>query len=236
MVCEAGLQTKNCIRSLRAAKLLLCVRVNDADVETVVSAVRAAVRGGLRAVEVTLTTPNALKIMDQLRSDGNVLVGAGTVTKAREAAAARNAGASFVMSPVTDPGLIGHCNKHDMLMIPGAMTPTEIHTAYNLAGAKVVKIFPANCCGSADFVSAMAGPFPHIPLLPTSGIELESVPGLLKAKNVLAVGISKQVLSSDIWRRKDWDALSARMAVWMKVADAATEEANVVKSAEALGP
>lgn len=105
-----------------------------------------------------------------------------------------------------------------MLFVPGAATPTEIHDAFQHAGARLVKVFPVNLCGGVNFVEAMQGPLGHIPLLPTSGIDLESLPKYLAARNVWAVGASRQILLKDALTRGDWDTITERARIWTGVA------------------
>lgn len=105
-----------------------------------------------------------------------------------------------------------------MLSVPGAATPTEIHNAYHHAGARLVKVFPLNLCGGVEFVKAMQGPLGHIPLLPTSGVDLETLPKYLAARNVWAVGASRQILLKDALGHGDWNTITERASVWAAIA------------------
>lgn len=144
--------------------------------------------GGIRAFEITLNSPGALGSIAMLaRAWGQrLLVGAGTVLDVERAAQAADAGARFIVSPHTDPGLIGWAVGRGLPVFPGAFTPTEILAAWN-AGATGVKLFPASVAGPA-FVREFRGPFRDIPLIATGGVTIESAPTFLAA-GAAAVGI-----------------------------------------------
>lgn len=204
------------LHHLHLSPVVLCIRLSDPDLA--LQAATAALRGGLRSIEVTLTTPSAFSLIRHLsRAFPDALIGAGTVLTPAELRNADSAGARFCLSPISDPVLVQQATRRGMLTIPGAATPTEIHNAYQ-AGAKVVKVFPVNAYGGLDFVKAMAGPLGHIPLLPTSGVDLKSLPHYLSLSNVHAVGASRQILQKDALRNKDWDAIAERAMEWTVVA------------------
>lgn len=149
------------------------------DPEAVLPAMRAAIAGGFRVVEITLTTPGALEAIAELVRDPDLLVGAGTVLDLGDAAAARDAGARFLVSPVVDPDVIGWCRAHDILCIPGTFTPTEMLVAHR-AGAPLVKLFPAPPGGPA-YVRAVLGPLPFLRIFPTAGVTADNVGDFLAA-------------------------------------------------------
>jgi len=135
------------------------------------AAIRAAVDGGFRVVEFTLTTPDALGLIREFAADDSLLVGAGTVLTVEQARAAVEAGARFLVSPITDPVVITEAGRLDVACIPGAYTPTELQAAYR-AGADFVKVFPEPVGGS-DFIRAIRGPLPHLRLFPTASRRTE---------------------------------------------------------------
>lgn len=153
--------------------------LRTADAEAVGPAMQAAITGGFRAVEITLTTPGALEVIAELADDPRLLVGAGTVLDVDQAAAAHDAGARFLVSPVVDPEVIGWCAARDVLCIPGAFTPTEMLAAHR-AGARVVKLFPAPPGGPA-YVRAVLGPLPFLRLFPTAGVTASNAAEFLAA-------------------------------------------------------
>jgi 2-dehydro-3-deoxyphosphogluconate aldolase/(4S)-4-hydroxy-2-oxoglutarate aldolase len=142
-------------------------------------AMRAAVQGGFRLVEFTLTTPNALGLIEEFSQDGDLLVGAGTVLTAQDARQAVAAGASFLVSPITDEEMIEEAEDLDVVSIPGAYTPTEMVIADRL-GADLVKIFPAPP-DLPRFVTQIRGPLPELKLFPTAGIDAGNFIAVLQA-------------------------------------------------------
>ncbi|MBC7109107.1 MAG: bifunctional 4-hydroxy-2-oxoglutarate aldolase/2-dehydro-3-deoxy-phosphogluconate aldolase [Methanomassiliicoccales archaeon] len=136
--------------------------------------------GGLSCLEITMTTPGALRAIEEAREElPDVLMGAGTVLDAATARQAILAGAQFLVTPTVKPDVIETAHRYGVLVIPGAMTPTEILTCWE-AGADMVKVFPAEVLGP-EFIKAMHGPFPQIPLVPTGGITAENAGEFIKA-------------------------------------------------------
>ncbi|MEE9128298.1 MAG: bifunctional 4-hydroxy-2-oxoglutarate aldolase/2-dehydro-3-deoxy-phosphogluconate aldolase [Planctomycetota bacterium] len=147
--------------------------------DAVVPAMEAAVEGGFRAVEFTLTTPGALEAVTRFRENPQLLVGAGTVLTKADAKTAVDAGAQFLVSPVIDPELIRWAVENDVLIIPGTFTPTEMRAAHG-AGAQVVKLFPGPADGPA-YVKACLGPMPFLRIFPTAGVTEDNVQDFLRA-------------------------------------------------------
>ncbi|QKW09824.1 bifunctional 4-hydroxy-2-oxoglutarate aldolase/2-dehydro-3-deoxy-phosphogluconate aldolase [Streptomyces sp. NA04227] len=136
---------------------------------------------GVRAVEFTLTTPGALDALREYAQGlpAGVALGAGTVTTPREAQDAVAAGAEYLITPATSTEVIAEAKRLDVPVLPGALTPTEIFTAWQ-AGATMVKLFPASV-GGPSYLRAVRAPFPQIPLVPTGGIALDEAPAYLAA-------------------------------------------------------
>ena len=174
------------IQQLSAVKLIGIVRTDTE--ESALWASRVLIEAGVNWIEIPFTVPNAARVMDQL-SDcyPQAVIGAGTVLDAKEAITALGAGAQFLVSPILNEGMVQFGKEHDILVMPGCMTPTEMYNAWTL-GAPVVKFFPAQAMNGAEFVSAVQGPLPQIPIVATGGIHLEHVPGYIKS-GVLAVGV-----------------------------------------------
>lgn len=147
--------------------------------DAVAPAMQAAVDGGFRVVEITLTTPDALEHVAALAGDDRLLVGAGTVLDVEQADAARRAGARFLVSPVCDPEVIRWAGEHEMVVIPGCFTPTEMLTAHR-AGAPMVKLFPGPGDGPA-YLRACLGPLPFLRIFPTGGVTLTNAAAHLDA-------------------------------------------------------
>lgn len=134
--------------------------------------------GGIRLLEITMNSESPLLAIEQVagKLGDTMIIGAGTVLNATTAADAVRAGARFILSPVVKEPVIAAAKKLGAVSIPGAYTATEIYTAYE-AGADIIKVFPAT---SPSYIKDMAGPFPHIPLLPTGGITLDNISAYLK--------------------------------------------------------
>jgi 2-dehydro-3-deoxyphosphogluconate aldolase/(4S)-4-hydroxy-2-oxoglutarate aldolase len=192
------------LQQLEAVRLIGIVRTDSE--ESAFWASRILVESGIHWIEIPFTVPNAAKVIERL-SDlyPQAVIGAGTVMEAREAVSALAAGAQFLVAPSLNEPLIQLGAEQGILVLPGAMTPTEIHKAWSL-GAPAVKFFPAQAVGGADFVSAIRGPFPHIPLIATGGIELSHVPGYLEA-GTLAVGVGGPLIPKQAVANRDEDRL-----------------------------
>ena len=143
--------------------------------------------GGLPCIEVTLRTPAALEAIRTLSKIEGMLVGAGTVTNAEQLQQAIDAGAKFIVTPGLDDDLIRRCQDKELLIIPGAVTPTEIMRAQNL-GLKLVKFFPSNIYGGLPAIEALSGPFPEMRFLPTGGINFTNLATFLGSAIVTACG------------------------------------------------
>lgn len=153
--------------------------------------VQAMIAGGVTVVEVTMTVPNAVELLRELKNEygpKGLLLGSGTVTTASEAQATINAGAEFVVSPSLHPEVINTTKTNGKLSIPGALTPTEVITAWR-AGADYVKIFPCSAMGGAGYLKSLLAPFPFLKLIPTGGVTLETAASFIKAgARALGVG------------------------------------------------
>ncbi|RJP21238.1 MAG: bifunctional 4-hydroxy-2-oxoglutarate aldolase/2-dehydro-3-deoxy-phosphogluconate aldolase [Candidatus Omnitrophota bacterium] len=161
--------------------------------------------GGVKAIEVTMTTPNALDVIHEVSSkmkDEEAVIGVGTVLDPETARAAILAGAEYVVSPTLNRGVIEMCRRYTAICIPGAYTPTEILTAWE-AGADIVKVFPATTLGPGYFKDIL-GPLPQIRMSPTGGVSLETAKDFIKAGACcLAVGgnlVSKKALAEKNWK------------------------------------
>ncbi len=154
------------------------------------AAVDAMMAGGVTVVEVTMTVPGAVDLLRELKKEyaAKLLLGSGTVTTADQAQATIDAGAEFVVSPSLHPEVIAVTKKNNKVSCPGALTPTEAITAWN-AGADYVKIFPCSAVGGAPYLKALLAPFPHLKLIPTGGITLQTAESFIKAgARALGVG------------------------------------------------
>lgn len=171
--------------------IILCVRLGEG--VPIIEGCRAAAKGGLRILEVTLTTPGALEVIRSLAADEDILVGAGTVLSPADVGPVADAGGRFALSPVFDPEVVAEAHRRGLLAVPGAATPKEILAAHR-GGATLVKVFPAAALGGPNFLRAVRGPLPHIPLIPTSGPSAETIADYVAA-GAVAVGIGREVFT-----------------------------------------
>jgi 2-dehydro-3-deoxyphosphogluconate aldolase/(4S)-4-hydroxy-2-oxoglutarate aldolase len=152
--------------------------------------VDAMIAGGVTVVEVTMTVPGAIGLIKQLKKDfgEELLLGSGTVTTADQCQATIDAGAEFVVSPSLHPAVIATTKKNGKVSCPGALTPTEAITAWN-EGADYVKIFPCSALGGASYLKSLLAPFPHLKIIPTGGVTLQTAESFLRAgARALGVG------------------------------------------------
>lgn len=189
---------------LREHRIVACVRTDDA--ATARDAAFAAVRGGVRVIEVTLTTPGALDLIEALAREPDAIPGAGTALEPADVRRIAEAGGRFALSPVTDAAVIAAAREQGLFFAPGAATPTEIWTARR-AGARVVKIFPIGPLGGHAFLRAVRGPLPGIPFLPTNGVKPEEAGEYVKAGS-LALGFGREVFPPEALTRRDWTGVT----------------------------
>jgi 2-dehydro-3-deoxyphosphogluconate aldolase/(4S)-4-hydroxy-2-oxoglutarate aldolase len=195
------------LEAVLAEKVIAVIRMPDA--ARILDVIEALKKGGVKLLEITMTVPGALDIIQKLAvsKSGGVLIGAGTVLDADTAAAAIWSGADFVVSPLADPGMIAACRTHETLVAPGAFTPAEIVAAWD-RGADIVKVFPATSLGPQYFRD-LRGPFPQLRLMPTGGVNIENARAFIEA-GACAVGIGTALVDKKTVAAADWDALTER--------------------------
>ncbi|MGH9941463.1 MAG: bifunctional 4-hydroxy-2-oxoglutarate aldolase/2-dehydro-3-deoxy-phosphogluconate aldolase [Pyrinomonadaceae bacterium] len=209
----------------RIAELGLIPVVRAASGEEAIAVADAIRAGGVSILEITLTVPGAVRVIEQVadRYGDEVLVGAGTVLDAETARAVILAGARFVVSPSLDVGTIELCHRYGVAVCPGALTPTEVVTAWQ-AGADAVKIFPCGALGGASYLRALKAPLPQIDLIPTGGVSLQTAGDLIRA-GALAVGVGSDLVDTE----------AIRSGHPGKVTEAARAYVNVIREARGLG-
>lgn len=158
--------------------------------------VEALVAGGITVMEVTMTVPGAVQLLGALKKEygDRLLLGSGTVTDATQAAATIDVGAEFVVSPSFHPEVVAKTKELGKVSIPGALTPTEVITAWR-AGADYVKIFPCSAAGGAPYLKALLAPFPELRLIPTGGVTLQTAADFLKA-GARALGVGTDLVNA----------------------------------------
>lgn len=179
--------------------------------------VQAMLAGGVTVVEVTMTVPGAVDLLRELKNEygAKLLLGSGTVTTGDQAEANIEAGAEFVVSPSFHPDVIAVTKAHKKLSIPGALTPTEVITAWN-AGADYVKIFPCSAMGGASYLKSLLAPFPHLKLIPTGGVTHHTAASFLEA-GARALGVGSDLVNLAAIDQGAPEIITAAARVYLKV-------------------
>ncbi|MBA2341724.1 MAG: bifunctional 2-keto-4-hydroxyglutarate aldolase/2-keto-3-deoxy-6-phosphogluconate aldolase [Pyrinomonadaceae bacterium] len=164
------------------------------------NAAEAIRAGGVPVLEITMTVPGAIKVIEEAtrRFGEEVLIGAGTVLDAETARACILAGAQFIVSPTLNMGTIELCRRYSIAVMPGALTPTEVITAWQ-AGADMVKVFPCNSMGGASYLKALKAPFPQVELIPTGGVSLKTAADFIRA-GASALGVGSDLVDTEALR------------------------------------
>ena len=197
---------KKILTEIEVRKISAIIRTDDKKLAA--DAMNAAVEGGFRTVEFTLTTPGALQLISEFRKrDDDLLVGAGTVMSVGQANDAVNAGAQFIVSPVCNPEIISYAVEIDVVSIPGTYTATEMDTAHQL-GADMVKLFPAPE-DIPGYLSAILGPMPYLKIFPTNGVDIDNMLSVLSA-GAAGVGFVKTLFNPTDMERNDFTAIKKR--------------------------
>lgn len=181
------------LEKIRSAGLVPIVRTPSA--EDASKAAEAIIQGGIGIAEVTMTVPNAIRVMEQVAAKygDKVLLGAGTILDPESCRAAILAGAEFIVTPSLDVRVIEMARRYSKPCFPGALTPTEVVTAWQ-AGADMVKIFPCGPVGGPKYIKALKGPLPHIDFVPTGGVNLENAGEFIKA-GAAAVAVGGELVN-----------------------------------------
>jgi len=198
---------------LRASGVVAVIRLNSC--QGLIETAEALLAGGVVGVELTMTTPGALKGIESLASQigDRAVVGVGTVLEAQVARDAIAAGAQFVVSPAFDPATHDAVASAGKLSMPGAYTPTEILRAWN-AGSDVVKVFPSSALGPSYFKDVLA-PLPFLKLMPTGGVDVKNVGEWIKA-GAVCVGAGSNLVSREIVEKQEWATITARAKAFVE--------------------
>ncbi len=194
----------NVLDTINRHKIVAIVRLDDLSAAQHISA--ALIEGGIRAIEFTLTNPEAVSTIADMRRlvDDSVAIGAGSVISPDQVRAVADAGAQFVVSPVSKQDVIEACLARDLPAMPGAFTPSEIQQAWEW-GASVVKVFPANHLGKR-YIKDVKVPLPHLRLMPTGGVNTDNLRELLDL-GAFAVGVGSSLINNQAVADRDWDRL-----------------------------
>src|SRR5690242_4061452 len=195
--------------------IIAVVRAQKA--QQVIPLSEALIAGGVIAIEITMTTPNAIEAIRDARKElgRRALIGVGTVLTEKVCRDAIEAGAEFVVTPICRTEFVAIAHAADRSIMLGAYTPTEAQTAFE-AGADFIKIFPADTLGPG-YIKALRAPLPHLKIVPTGGVDVHNVADFLKA-GCVALGVGGSLVSSKILQEEDWAGLTKKADEFVKAA------------------
>ena len=191
--------------------------IRTSSAEGAIKAIEAIYKGGVRAAEITMTVPGALRALEKVADQfgDKIVLGAGTVLDPETARACMLAGAQFFVTPGLRVATIEMANRYSKVICPGALTPTEVLTAWE-AGADVVKIFPCGNVGGPKYIKALKGPFPQIEMIPTGGVNLETAGEFLKA-GACAVAVGGELVDAKSIAEGRFDVIEERARQYLAV-------------------
>lgn len=200
----------------KIAEIGLVPIVRTTSAEAAVRAVEAVYEGGIACAEITMTVPGALKALEKVadKLGDKILLGAGTVLDPETARACMLAGAEFFVTPALRVSTIEMAHRYDKAIMPGALTPTEVLTAWE-AGADVVKVFPCGNVGGPKYIKALKGPLPQVEMAPTGGVNLETVPEFLKA-GACACGVGSELIDSATIKAGKYEVFTERAKQYLE--------------------
>lgn len=180
-------------------------------------AIAAIRKGGVSIIEVAMTVPNAVRMIEELcgQVEPDTIIGAGTVLDVKTARMCLKAGAQFILSPSLDVATISFCNAEEVAIIPGALTPTEVVAAWS-AGADFVKVFPAGAVGGPAYISALKAPLPQIKMVPTGGVSLKTAAAFLEA-GAEALGVGADLVDMNLLREGQDARITERAEQFLEI-------------------
>jgi 2-dehydro-3-deoxyphosphogluconate aldolase/(4S)-4-hydroxy-2-oxoglutarate aldolase len=210
------------LASITGAGIVPIVRTSSAD--QAVHAVEALYEGGMRAAEITMTVPGAVGALERCAAHfgSRLVLGAGTVLDPETARICMLSGAEFFVTPSLRPATIEMVKRYSKVIFPGALTPTEVLAAWE-AGADAVKVFPCGNLGGAKYIKALRGPFPHIEMVPTGGVNLETIGDFLKA-GACAAAVGGELVDAKLVKGGNFDLLAERARQYLAAVARAREE------------
>jgi 2-dehydro-3-deoxyphosphogluconate aldolase/(4S)-4-hydroxy-2-oxoglutarate aldolase len=198
--------------------------VRTTSAESAIRAVEAIYSGGIRAAEITMTVPGAIRALEKVAEalGDKIVLGAGTVLDAETARIAMLAGAEFFVSPSLKLATIEMAKRYSKVVMPGALTPTEVLAAWD-AGADIVKIFPCGNVGGPKYIKALRAPFPHIEMIPTGGVNLETAGDFLKA-GACAVAVGAELVDAKAIKEGRYEVIIEKARQYLAVVAKARAE------------
>ncbi|HLA79107.1 MAG TPA: bifunctional 4-hydroxy-2-oxoglutarate aldolase/2-dehydro-3-deoxy-phosphogluconate aldolase [Vicinamibacteria bacterium] len=200
---------------IRRQGVVPVIRAESAEEATrAIEAIRA---GGVSVLEITMTVPGAVRLIEEVAGQvgEEAVVGAGTVLDAETARACILAGARFVVSPALDVATIACCRRYGVAVLPGALTPTEVLAAWQ-AGADMVKVFPAGALGGASYIKALRAPLPQVELVPTGGVSLQTAADFIRA-GAAALGVGADLVDLKALRSGKPEVLTERARQFVEI-------------------
>lgn len=196
----------NYLEILRKDKIVPVVVIDDVThALPLADALKAA---GINNIEITLRTPAGIEAVEVIAKETDMCVGAGTVLSVKQAEASQKAGASFLVSPGTNPEVVLYCQDKGIPILPGACTPTEIEQATSL-GLDTVKFFPAEAAGGSGFLKAISAPYSNVSFVPTGGINADNFMNYAALPSVVACGTS-WIVDKKLINAEDWSEITRR--------------------------
>lgn len=210
------------LTSITGIGIVPVVRTSTA--EQAINAIDAIYAGGIRAAEITMTVPGAIQALEKVAAKfgDKIMLGAGTVLDPETCRICFLAGAQFIVTPSLRVSVIEMAQRYSKPIMPGALTPTEVVTAWE-HGADIVKIFPAGNMGGPKYIKALKGPLPHIEMIPTGGVNLETAGEFLKA-GACAVAVGGELVDGKTLKEGRYDVITERSRQYLAVVAKAREE------------
>jgi 2-dehydro-3-deoxyphosphogluconate aldolase/(4S)-4-hydroxy-2-oxoglutarate aldolase len=198
--------------------------VRTESAEGAIKAIDAIYRGGIRAAEITMTVPGALRALEKVadKFGDRIVLGAGTVLDPETARACMLAGADFFVTPSLNLATIEMARRYSKVIMPGALTPTEVVTAWE-AGGDVIKVFPCSAVGGAKYIKALRAPFPQIEMIPTGGVNLDTVRDFLQA-GACAVAVGGELIDGANIKAGRYEVFEERARQFLEVIRTAREQ------------
>lgn len=211
------------LRKIGEVGLVPVVRARSAD--EAMKVVDAICAGGVPILEITMTVPGAIAVMEQVsrRFSSDVVLGAGTVLDPETARACILAGARFVVSPALNTKTIEMCRCYSIAVVPGALTPTEVVAAWT-AGADVVKVFPCGAVGGASYIKSLKAPLPHVELIPTGGVSVKTAADFIRA-GALALGVGADLVDTKAVREGNAKLVTEKAREYLRIVQEARAQA-----------
>ncbi len=199
---------------IKREKLVPVIRTNSTDDAR--QAVEILSKCGIKVFEITMTVPNAVELITELsESNHEILLGAGTVLGVNQAETCIAAGAKFIVSPAFDAETVRYCREQNVAIMPGTITPTEVLAAHK-AGADCVKIFPCDVMGGAKYLKTLKTLFPHIEMMPTGGVSLDTIADFFRA-GAIAVGVGTDLVDFKAMRDGNLEIVAEKAKKYLEI-------------------